>query len=74
MTSTENRYREAGLRPPRDVAGFPSEVWTVAELRAYAETHSVDLVGAKNKADILAAVTAPAVPTTTTTTLEAHHD
>lgn len=72
MMSTDKRYREAGLRPPRGSDAFPSEAWTVAELRAYAEKHEIDLTDARVKPDILAAVTAPAVPTTTIP--EAHHE
>ncbi|WP_280201260.1 hypothetical protein [Nocardia cyriacigeorgica] len=35
----------------------PSEAWTVADLRAYAELHDIDLGDATKKADILAAIT-----------------
>lgn len=35
----------------------PDESWTVAQLRAHAETHGIDLAGATTKADILTAVT-----------------
>ena len=58
MTTTEQRYREAGMRPPRNSGDFPSDSWTVKRLRSYAEEHQVDLSGASVKADILAAVTA----------------
>lgn len=58
MTTTEQRYREAGMRPPRDSGEFPSEAWTVKRLRSYADTHDIDLGGASVKADILTAVTA----------------
>lgn len=64
MTSTEQRYQEAGMRPPRDTNAFPSEAWTVDQLRGYAAEHSIDLGGASVKADILAAVTAPRVDET----------
>lgn len=36
--------------------GEPSESWTVAQLKAYAEDNAVDLGGASVKADILAAI------------------
>lgn len=64
MTTTEQNYREAGMRPPRDSGDFPSDVWTVKRLRAYAEKHSIDLGGASVKTDILAAVTAPPIDPT----------
>ena len=35
----------------------PSDSWTVADLRAYAELHDIDLGDATKKADILKAVT-----------------
>ncbi|WP_280389307.1 Ish1 domain-containing protein [Nocardia wallacei] len=38
-------------------AGDPSESWTVAELKAYADEHGIDLGEATKKADILAAIT-----------------
>ncbi|TLF72918.1 hypothetical protein [Nocardia cyriacigeorgica] len=34
----------------------PSESWTVADLRAYAELHDIDLGDATKKADILEAI------------------
>lgn len=35
----------------------PSDSWTVADLRAYAELHDIDLGDATKKADILKAIT-----------------
>lgn len=58
MTTTEQYYREAGMRPPRDSGAFPSESWTVKRLREYATAHDIDLGGASVKSDILNAVTA----------------
>ncbi|NEW40785.1 hypothetical protein GV794_01945 [Nocardia cyriacigeorgica] len=34
----------------------PSDAWTVADLRAYADLHGIDLGEATKKADILAAI------------------
>lgn len=50
---------QAGLLADPDAApalpdGDPAESWTVAQLRAYAAEHGVDLTGASVKADILA--------------------
>jgi hypothetical protein len=56
--STADRYRQAGMRPPRDTEEFPSESWTVERLRTYADDNRIDLGEATLKADILAAVTA----------------
>jgi hypothetical protein len=39
-----------------DAEGEPSEAWTVAQLKAYADEHSIDLGDATKKADILAAI------------------
>lgn len=36
--------------------GAPTERWTAPQLKKYAETHSVDLGGAKNKPEVLAIV------------------
>ena len=38
--------------------GDPSEDWKADELKAYAEAHDVDLAGAKNKAEMVAALAA----------------
>ncbi|WP_280449962.1 hypothetical protein [Nocardia brasiliensis] len=38
--------------------GEPSESWTVADLKAYAEQREIDLGDATKKADILAAIQA----------------
>lgn len=38
--------------------GEPSDSWTVAQLKAYAAEHDVDLGDAKNKPDILAVLAA----------------
>lgn len=38
--------------------GAPSEEWTVAQLKDYADTRGVDLAGASKKADILDALNA----------------
>lgn len=49
-----------GFRPAGPSAaipeGDPSEDWTVAQLRAWAEANGVDLDGANRKADILDAI------------------
>lgn len=36
--------------------GEPDESWKVADLKEYAAAHSIDLAGASNKAEILAAL------------------
>ncbi|MFI6368703.1 hypothetical protein ACIBG0_38980 [Nocardia sp. NPDC050630] len=41
---------------PESDNGEPSESWTVADLKAYAELHEIDLGDATKKADILAAI------------------
>lgn len=40
----------------RDSDDDPSESWTVADLKAYAELHDIDLGEATKKADILAVI------------------
>ena len=41
-----------------DTEGSPDESWKVADIKAWAESHEVDLGGATKKADILAAIQA----------------
>lgn len=62
--STADRYRKAGMRPPRDADEFPSESWNIDRLRDYAQANSIDLAGVTLKADILAAVTAAPIDQT----------
>lgn len=38
------------------VETVPSEVWTVAEIDAWADAHGIDLSGAKTKAEKLAVI------------------
>lgn len=66
----EGTAREAGLLDgeplPEPAApaeqlypeGTPSDSWTVAQLKEYAEAKGISLAGAEKKADILALVTA----------------
>ncbi|MEU9515915.1 hypothetical protein [Micromonospora sp. NPDC048169] len=44
--------------PEVDLDGEPSESWTVAQLRAYADQYGVELGEATKKADILAVLAA----------------
>jgi hypothetical protein len=56
---TEGEVREMGLTPPDeepDKTRPDFDEMTVAELRAYAEQHDIDLVGRSTKPEILAAV------------------
>lgn len=46
----------SALAVPAGTPVEPDEKWTVDELRAYAEQHSVDLSEATKKAEILAAI------------------
>lgn len=69
---TEVEVAEEGA----DVQGFaamsaPDDSWTVAQMKEFASENDIDLAGATLKADVLAAVTAPASePTESATSAE----
>lgn len=54
---------DAGETAPVVPDGAPSLDWTAAQLKAYAESKSIDLGDAKNKPDILAKLTPVEAPT-----------
>lgn len=49
-------YQGVDPAPPADAEPTPTEDWKNAEIREWAEAHSVDLGGATTKADMLAAI------------------
>ena len=53
-----NRGVAEEVKPKPAKSETPDESWTVAELRAHAEEHEIDLGAATKKADILAAIEA----------------
>ncbi|MCS6578254.1 hypothetical protein [Curtobacterium poinsettiae] len=62
VNGNEYRLEDAvrlGLVEPKHspvVETVPSEVWTVAEIDAWADAHGIDLTGAKTKAEKLAVI------------------
>ena len=62
VNGNEYRLEDAvrlGLVEPKHtpvVETVPSEVWTVAEIDAWADAHGIDLSGAKTKAEKLAVI------------------
>ena len=58
--ATVDDYLERGWLRPGDAAAstLPTADWTNDQIRAYADTHGIDLTGARVKADMLDAITA----------------
>lgn len=62
VNGNEYRFEDAvrlGLVEPKHtpvVETVPSEVWTVAEIDAWADAHGIDLTGAKTKPEKLAVI------------------
>lgn len=64
-----DQWREQGWCDPDQApaedavpAGAPDATWTIAQLRAHAEQHGVDVAAAKKKDEILAALAAAPTP------------
>lgn len=53
-----NRFTTDPTQPSSELEGLPSDSWKVADLKAYAEDHSIDLGDATKKDDIVAAIAA----------------